>query len=177
MMNHIIIIEAVLSFWIGLFSPRAFASGEGRASTFGGPSDWNDRCHNQAYLPLPGGRSPAAYYRWVADDVRAVLSPSMASAQAWPWVPAIGGGRCRVGVSYYLTGHYAALPLVGAIARDGQRGRPIWARVRVGDRVIDVRVTDWGPARGRWATVDLSPETYEALGLAWRRDRVKWEVR
>jgi len=179
MMSHIMIFELFLTFWIGVFSPPPPVTMGGRASTFGGADDYMDRCEPQAFLPLPSRRSPAQYYAWVPEDVRAYLRPEMAEARVWPVLRDWRGKMRPAGVSYYLDPekHYIALRLYGELAKRGKAGEPILVRVMRRDdrsRWVIARVTDWGPSvtldgRRVWADVDVSPGVYTDLGLSHGR--------
>ena len=149
----------------------------GRASHFGGPQDTADYCEGQAFLPHASRRTPAQYYAWVPEDVRAYLRPEMAEAKAWPMLTDWQGKRRPAGVSYYLDPNalYVALRLYGDLAARGRAGEPIMVRVMRRDdrsRSVIARVTDWGPSvtlNGKrvWADVDVSPGVYAALGLSF----------
>jgi len=151
----------------------------GRASTFGGPMDTADYCEGQAFFPHASQRTPAQYYAWVPEDVRAYLRPEMAEARAWPVLRDWRGKMRPAGVSYYLDPekHYIALRLYGELAKRGRAGEPIMVRVMRRDdrtRFVIARVTDWGPSvtldgRRVWAEVDVSPGVYTELGLSHGR--------
>lgn len=168
----------------------------GRASTFGGENDINDRYLHQAYMPDPGRRSPAEYYAWdLVAPWRPYLRPEMAEATSWPMTTREKGVPARAGVSYYLNteAHYCAYRFSGALhlalkcldenqytAAPRKRAWLILSNPAIreggGLRTVRCLVTDFGPSLDVWAQVDLSPGAYAALGLRSGADRVRWEI-
>lgn len=184
----------------GLVRPGVFGDAReligGRASTFGGPDDINDRYLHQAYMPDPGRRTPAQYYAW--DLVRPwlpYLRPEMANHTSWPMTTREQGRPARAGVSFFLdpSSFYCAYRFTGdlhmslkSLDKNMYTAAPqkrAWLRIynpaiRDGDglRMVRCLVTDFGPALSVWAQVDLSPGAYQALGLRSGADRVRWEI-
>lgn len=168
----------------------------GRASTFGGPDDINDRYLHQAYMPDPGRRTPAEYYAWdLVQPWLPYLRPEMADHTSWPITTREGGKPARAGVSFFLdpSAFYCAYRFTGylhmalkSLDKNMYTAAPqkrAWLRIynpaiRDGDglRMVRCLVTDFGPSLDVWAQVDLSPGAYAALGLSPGADRVRWEI-
>lgn len=162
----------------------------GRASTFGGKNDKNDRVYGQAFMPAKGKLSPQKYYEMYQKEWK-VLHPDMAIHTVWPYTTDDKNNYKEAGISYFLDAdgaNYVALRL-----KKGSQLSRLALQKKVylvihgtcTKKIAQATITDWGPAEylngKRWRyDIDISPKTYKDIGLKGLKsgsrfgDHVRW---